>query len=205
MQHIGLLEIMRLPTKIDDLVYQSIGSQFQAERVFCNLGWVSLKNPGIEHRPEYLNAFNFPTEIDEIDYISQFTRDANVDIVRRFYRQTNGMRLLCGKFHVPGVLFSRPDFEGYDYYCVALDFSNHGGSALPKHSPENGFLIGESQREVNGRTLRVQDILTNSGHIVGGSFNDKPSVTDRFTTIDEWLSVRIETAAKELQFQISRI
>ena len=194
---------MYSPSAIDELVYRKINEIFPAERVLCNLGWVSLKNPGIKHRPEYLNAFNFATDIDEIDYISQFIRDANIDTVRGFYRQTNGMRLLCDTFWVPGVLFHRPDFTGHDFNCVGLDFSNHGGFALPEHSPEEGFLIGGSHRQKDGSTFNLHDILTKSGEIVGGFFDESPEVTDRFSTIPEWLFARIEVAAIELQREIS--
>ncbi|MEP2785051.1 MAG: hypothetical protein ABJO67_16030 [Pseudoruegeria sp.] len=196
---------MYSPSDIDKLVHRKINEVFPAERVLCNIGWVSLKNPGIKHRPEYLNAFNFATEIDEIDYISQFIRDANVDTVRDFYRQTNGMRLLCDTFFVPGVLFHRDNFGGHDFFCVALDFSNHGGFALPKRSPENGFLIGGSHRQKDGKTVNLHDILTKSGEIVGGFFDESPEVIDRFSTIPEWLSARIETAAHELRLQISQL
>lgn len=176
---------MHSPSKIDELVHQKINSFFPAERVLCNIGWVSLKNPGIKRRPDFLNAFSFATEVDEIDYISQFTRDANLDIVSDFYRQTNGMRLLADKFSVPGVLFHRNDFNGYDFNCVALDFSNHGGFALPELSPESGLLIGRSHRKLDGKTEIIHDILTKSGEIIGGYFDIRTEVTDRFEGIDD--------------------
>jgi len=201
----GLLMTMYSPSQIDTLVQKKLNEFFPAERVLCNLGWISLKNPGIKLRPDFLNAFNFATEVDEIDYISQFTRDANLDIVRKFYRQTNGMRLLGDKFGVPGVLFHRDDFSGYDFDCVALDFSNHGGFLLPALSPESGLLIGSSHRKLDGKTESIHDILTKSGAIVGGYFDVKPEVTDRFEGIEDWLSNRITGAAKELQKDIAQL
>lgn len=194
---------MYFPSDIDKLVYRKLNEVLPSKRVLCNTGWVGLENPGIMRRPKYLNAFNFATEVDEIDYISQFIREANIDTVREFYRQTNGMRLLCDKFSVPGVLFHRDDFTGHDFDCVALDFSNHGGFALPKHSPESGFLIGGSHRKKDGKSVQLHDILTASGEIVGGLFDDSPEVADRFSTIPEWLSARIKVAAAELQREIS--
>ena len=196
---------MYSPSQIDTLVQRKLNEFFPAERVLCNIGWVSLKNPGIKRRPDFLNAFNFATEVDEIDYISQFTRDANLDIVREFYRQTNGMRLLADKFSVPGVLFHRNDFSGCDFYCVALDFSNHGGFALPSLCPESGLLIGSSHRRLDGKTEPLHDILTKSGEIIGGYFDAAPMVTDRFESLDDWLSDRITGAAKELRKDISRL
>ena len=196
---------MYSPSQIDTLVQKNINDFFPAERVLCNIGWISLKNPGLMHRPEYLNAFNFATDIDEIDYISQFTRDADIDIVREFYRQTNGMRLFADRFCVPGVLFHRNDFYGNDFNCVALDFSNHGGFALPSHSPQTGLLIGQSHRSLDGKFERLYDILTNSGEIIGGYFDANPEVTDRFESIDDWLCYRIAGAARELQITIAQL
>ena len=193
---------MHLRSEIDELVFRKISEHFRIERVHCNLGWVSLQNPGMKYRPEYLNAFNFATDVDEIEYISQFARDAKLDVVRDFYRQTNGMRLLCDKFAVPGVLFHRDDFIGMDFDCVALDFSNHGGFVLPKHSPENGLLIGRSHREIDGVTVNLHDILTKTGEVVGGFFDETPTVKDKFATIPEWLSARVEVAARELKQEI---
>lgn len=196
---------MYVPTKIDDHVYRNINRYFSTERVLCNIGWVSMENPGIKLRPKYLNSFNFPTKVDEIDYISQFAREGNIDVIRGFYRQTNGMRLLCGKFNVPGVLFHSADFSGLDFYCVALDFSGVGGLALPRFSPENGFVIGESQRAVDGSEIRVHDIVTKSGEIIGGIFDEHSGVTDRFSTIEEWLAARIDAAARDLKLEISQL
>ncbi|MGR3822093.1 MAG: hypothetical protein ACU0A5_05930 [Salipiger marinus] len=192
-------------SKIDTFVQGKLNEFFPAEVVLCNIGWVSLENPGIKRRPNFLNAFNFATEADEIEYIRQFTRDANIDIVREFYRQTNGMRLLADKFSVPGVLFHRNGFSGYDFNCVALDFSNHGGFALPAHSPESGLVIGRSHRRFGERTDILHDILTKSGEIIGGYFDAEPKVTDRFECIDSWLLDRITGAAKELQGEISQL
>lgn len=196
---------MPTTSKIESVVLGGLGHHFTDRKILTNLGWVSLENPGIKYRPQYLNSFNFATDVDEIDYISQFIREANVDTVREFYRQTNGMRLLCDKFTVPGVLFHRDDFEELDFYCVALDFSNHGGFALPAHSPENGFLIGENHHKISGKTVELYDILTSSGDIISGYFNENTEVTDRYTTIHEWLSVRIEFAARELTREISEL
>lgn len=197
--------MMERPSKIDLLVNAKINEFFTAERVLCSIGWVSLKNTGIKYRPEYLNAFSFATEVDEIEYISQFTRDANIDVVKDFYRQTNGMRLLCDKFRVPGVLVHRDDFAGHDFDCVALDFSNHGGFSMPKYAPETGLLIGGSQRTKDGKAVEIHDILTKSGEIIGGAFDETSEVTDRFPTIPEWLSSRIEVASTELRREIAEL
>ncbi|MCP3969041.1 MAG: hypothetical protein GY717_01710 [Rhodobacteraceae bacterium] len=115
------------------------------------------------------------------------------------------MRLLCDTFFVPGVLFHRHGFVGHDFYCVALDFSSHGGFALPEHSPENGFLIGGSYRQKDGSTVNLHDILTKTGEIVGGFFDESPEVTERFSSIPEWLSDRIAYSAKELKREIEQL
>lgn len=190
---------------VDELVRQSCDAAVSSARVVSTLGWVSLKNPGLKHRPNFLSSFNFATEHDEIDYISQFTREADLDIVRKFYRGTNGMRLFADKFVVPGVLFQRDNFSELDFYCVAIDISVKGGFALPTHSPENGFLIGVSQIALDRKWVRQYDILTKSGEIVGGYFDNSPRVADHFKSIDNWLSDRIYSAAKSFVSEISKM
>ena len=190
------------PSDIDKLVTERLEAHFHVSKVLCNIGWVSLENPGIRYRPQYLNSFNFATEVDEIDYIRQFTRDANVDTVRWFYRQTNGMSVLGGGLFVPGVLFHRDDFEGHDFSCVPMDFSAFGGFALPEHTPVAGFQIGGGHRKAGDRWTTVYDIVTKSGEIVGGFFDGSSEVTDRFESIPKWLTTRIDQAADALKQEI---
>jgi hypothetical protein len=186
-----------VPCRIESIVRKSLGQENLADEITTQLGWLCGANDDARLGPKFLNAFNSPTKIDEIEYISQFSGDACVETVRSFYRSTNGMRLFGDILVVPGVRLSSPEFSNFDFFNISLDVSIMSGREYPKCAPENGFLVSSSLRQSGVNSAVIKDILTRNGTIIGGSFDLNSTVLDTFSGFENWITTRIAQARSE--------
>lgn len=182
---------------IENLVRKGVGPECLSDEVETQLGWISCENLDFSLGPKYLNAFNYPTKIDEFDYISQFIGDAELDTVRAFYRQTNGMRLFSDHIVVPGVRLPPEGLSGLDFFNISLDLSVMSGIEYPQFAPVKGMVIASSFRRVSGKQCKLVDILVENNSIVGGFFTKNSIIVDHFNSFDQWMYSRTIEAKKE--------
>lgn len=182
---------------LETVVEEGLGGDYLEDRVTTRLGWVCCRNTDFKLGPKYLVAFNFPTEIDEIEYISQFIRSAHRETVWRFYRCCNGMNIFGNRFSVPGVRFSSDENSGLDFFNIPYDFQVTGGILLPPHAPTDGFLIGTGHMPGDGgQTRELYDILDARGQILSGFFDESGEVVASFQRIEPWLAARVDGARR---------
>ncbi|WP_346895897.1 hypothetical protein [uncultured Roseibium sp.] len=182
---------------IEEAVKKSLGPQNLSDFCETGYGWVSRVKESFMLGPRYLVSYNYPTQVDEIEYILQFSRDANRDLLRDFYRSTNGMRILSDHFVVPGVRFWTPELHGLDFFNIPLDIQVMSGFEYPRHAPVSGAVIGSSFRTIDGTTLHLKDILADDGRIVCGFFQEDASVLETFPDFQTWIAKRIDGAKAE--------
>lgn len=182
---------------IQETVKKSLGSDLLSDCTETDYGWVSMRNDDFSLGPRYLISFNYPTKIDEIGYISQFSGEACKRLLGAFYRSTNGMRLFSDHFVVPGVHFRTAEEQGLDFFNIPIDVGLMSGKEYPGHAPVSGAVLGSSFRDMRGETHHLLDILDNEGNIVSGYFKDNPVVTERFSSFQDWISKRIPEARHE--------
>ncbi len=182
---------------IEEAVKKSLGPQNLVDFCETGYGWVSRVKESFMLGPRYLISFNYPTRVDEFEYIIQFTRDANRDLLHDFYRSTNGMRILSDHFVVPGVRFLTPELDGLDFFNIPIGIDMMSGMEYPRKAPISGAVIGSSFRTVDGTTRHLTDILADDGRIVCGFFHEDASVLETFSDFQTWIAVRIDGAKSE--------
>lgn len=184
---------------IESIVKECLGRDYLEDKVETTYGWSSKTNSDIYLGPRFLISFNYPTTVDEIDYISQFIGDADAGTVRKFYRATNGMRILGDRFVVPGVRFYTSEMKGQDFFNVPICLKVTSGLEYPVHAPLSGAVIGVSSASCDKSRAQLLDILSGEGEIVCGRFNENSLVTSVFTNFEDWLSTRIAMAKQDFQ------
>ncbi len=182
--------------KIEDIVENALGERCLSDRVKTRRGWLCHSNNDPRLGPKYLCKFNYPTEADEIEYISQFIGSADKETVQEIYRQINGLSVYTSCFLMPGVLLSPDFFDGLDYFNIATDVSKVSGHEYPAKSPLRGFLLGRSVVLAGGSERRLYVILTGDQMIISGFFDDESDVTETFGDLSIWLENRISAAKR---------
>lgn len=179
---------------VENIVKHALGKYLLKDLTETSLGWICYSNKDIKIGAKYLISFNYATEVDEFDYISQFINHGNPDKIRAFYRQTNGMKILSNRFVVPGVSAFFPDLKPNSSFNVPYDFQVSGGILLPKHAPVDGFQIGSGNVETKNGTIDHTDIMDDNGVILSGYFHENDEVIERFDSIEAWITSRITQA-----------
>lgn len=183
------------------VVEDELGEEILSDRVHTRLGWVCWKNEDLASGSKYRVAYNHPTTMDEIDYISQFKRSAPIEAVRNFYRSCNGMSVGT-VFSVPGVRFSPELNDGLEFFNIPYDFQVLGGILLPPKAPVEGLVIGATSEWDGGGYRTLYDIMDDTGDILGGYFAENESLLYRFRDPREWLATRVGYAVQECQNEL---
>ncbi len=180
---------------IEETVKDALGPQLMAHKISTKLGWVTYDSPGGTPNNKSECSFNYPLEIDEIEYLKQFARDGHRNTIQSFYRACNGMRFYGSLFFVPGVLFSPSGLKGDDFINVATSVETLGAWGLPEFSPINGFVLGGGHFEEPESGTRVRyDIVDPEGKIQSGFFDTDAQIVDSFDTVQDWIVARINDA-----------
>ena len=200
-------QINDMVLKLESIVEDILGRECLQGRVETRLGWICCKNTDFRLGPRWLVSFNYPTKVDEIEYISQYIRSAHRETVHRFYRSCNGMKILGNRFSVPGVRMISEKNSENDFVNIPYGFDVMGGISLPPQSPTDGFLIGVSHIEdSSGDGEKLYDILDSKGTIVSGFFDDADGVTESFHDVESWLKMRVEGARRRfLKARLARM
>lgn len=182
---------------IDSLLREEVTSLVGDDIIETNHGWVAGLNEDFRLGPKYLCAFNYPTQIDQIDYISQFAGDADIDFVQRFYRSTNGLRFFGTGFFIPGVRLHPETMVDLDFFNCPTGVEVTSGFHFPEYSPETGFVIGHCHIWKDGETVLRPEVLTAHGSIISGCFHEAPHILEEFNDLEEWLINRTRQAHRE--------
>lgn len=172
---------------LESIVEACIGATI-VDRVYTRLGWLCSRNSDFLLGPRWLITFNYPMEIDEWDYISQFIRDAEPSTVRSLYRSCNGMKIANNNFIVPGIQVSSELNSDDDFFNIPYSITTCGGYLLPEKAPVNGFVAGISHVVGSqGVTRKLYDIIDSRGAIVSGFFADSEDILNSFSCLEEWI------------------
>lgn len=171
-------------------VKDSLREAWRADYTETSLGWLSIKNKNILLGPKYLISINFPIDDLEIDYISRYSLNSDMDIVHKIYKSCNGISLFGGRFYIPGVRAGLKPKDALDYFNIPYDMDVCSGSEYPAYAPVLGLVIGMSWRRFSGEDRPFHDILDSSGSILSGFFFHSSEIHEKHHSIENWISNR---------------
>lgn len=191
--------------KLSKYLYEALPEEFAQGYIEDATGWACHPNANFAIGPRYLSSCAAPTEINQIEYLLQFSRRAERGCIEWLYREVNGFRILSDRFTMPGVRDATIPKLGAFPSAAILDIRVFSGYGYPSFAPFDGFLVGKMTKSKEDGYQTLYDILTDTGSIISGLFNENSEILEIYSTFESWILSRVTSAAEDFRYSLSKL
>lgn len=169
-----------------------LGPKYTDNINYTRHGVVGYPSDPSEIGAKYHICIHFPKYPASYDYVRQFSGAANPEILERLYKEMNGAKIFNFVFPIYGY---RPDTTGFtklEFFNVPYMAHIHSYYEYPDFAPKGGYLLSKLSTDLENSAKNLFDVLMEDGSIYGGFFSVNSEIIDTFTSLESWLTARVE-------------